>query len=183
MIDCVHGYIQKYDKLDKFKILHVEELFEAKIGQHLFTGRLDLVVEDTRGIVWAIDHKTTARMEAKQREFYAVSGQLIGYRWLVRGVYGGRFGGLKINLIQHGNGDYRYERPQLLQAPHLFNRFPQTVLDAEKRIAEMDASGRPFSEWPTAMNEMTCYGRYGACKHIDKCKWGPAVAPDAVTTG
>jgi hypothetical protein len=170
---CVKGYIDKFQPVDKYKVLHVEELFEARIGGYLFTGRLDLVVEDTRGVVWAFDHKSTGRMESKQREFYSISGQLIGYRWLVRGVYGDRFGGLKINLIQHGNGDFRYERPQLLQAPHLYSRFPQTVIDAERRIAELDDSGRPYSEWPTSMNEMTCYGRYGACKHIEKCKWGP----------
>jgi hypothetical protein len=54
----------------------------------------------------------------------------------------------------------------------MLSDFPQTVIDAEERIAALDASGRPFDKWPKAMNEMTCFGRYGACKHIEKCKWG-----------
>jgi alkylhydroperoxidase/carboxymuconolactone decarboxylase family protein YurZ len=45
-------------------------------------------------------------------------------------------------------------------------------VDAEQRILELEAQARPYDEWPKAMNEMTCFGRYGACKHIEKCKWG-----------
>lgn len=170
---CVQGYIRKYAAVDTFKVLAVEELYEARIGGYLFTGRLDLVVEDTRGGVWVFDHKTTGRIEAKQREFYTISGQLLGYRWLARQNLGARFMGLRINLIQHGNGDFKYERPQLGQAPHLYSRFEDTVITTEKAIEALDASGRAVEQWPVAMNEMTCYGRYGACPHIEKCKWGP----------
>ena len=172
IIECVEGYINKYGSSDRFKILHVEEMFEANIGGYSFTGRLDLVVEDSRGRVWAFDHKGTGRIESKHREYYSVSGQLLGYRWLAQGVYGERFAGLRVNLIQHGNNDWKYERPQLLQAPALLKQFPQTVVDAEQRILELEAQERPYDQWPKAMNEMTCFGRYGACKHIEKCKWG-----------
>jgi hypothetical protein len=172
MVECVKSYIEKYGVSDKFKILHVEELFEATIGGYLFTGRLDLVVEDTRGRVWAWDHKGTGRIESKHREYYSVSGQLLGYRWLAQGAFGDRFAGLRINLVQHGNNDWKFERPQLMQAPALLAQFPQTVVDAEKRILQLEAEGRPYDQWPKAMNEMTCFGRYGACEFIEKCKWG-----------
>lgn len=172
IVECVEGYIQKYAPLDNFKVLHVEELFEATIGGYRFTGRLDLVVEDSRGRVWAFDHKGTGHIDSKHRQYYSISGQLLGYKWLVRGAYGDRFGGLRINLIQHGNNDFKYERPQLLPAPALEAEWPQIVIDAEERITRNDESGRPYDKWPKAANEMTCFGRYGACPHIEKCKWG-----------
>jgi hypothetical protein len=172
IIQCVQGYVEKYGDSDRFKVLHVEELFDAMIGGFRFTGRLDLVVEDTRGRVWAFDHKGSGRIESKHREYYSVSGQLLGYQWLARGAFGERFAGLRINLIQHGNNDFKYERPQLLQAPSLLSQFPQTVVDAENRILELEAQDRAYDRWPKAMNEMTCFGRYGACPHIEKCKWG-----------
>jgi hypothetical protein len=172
IIECVKGYIQKHDGADRFKVLHVEELLQADIGGFLFTGRLDLVVEDTRGRVWVFDHKGTGRIESKHREYYSVSGQLLGYRWLAQGAFGEKFAGLRINLVQHGNNDWKYERPQLMQAPELLRQFPQTVVDAENRILELEAQNRPYDQWPKAMNEMTCFGRYGACPHIEKCKWG-----------
>jgi hypothetical protein len=59
-----------------------------------------------------------------------------------------------------------------MQAPELLRQFPQTVVDAENRILELEAQNRPYDQWPKAMNEMTCFGRYGACPHIEKCKWG-----------
>jgi hypothetical protein len=169
--DCTLAYIEHYAE-EKMKILRVEEMMEGTFGGYRFTGRLDLVTEDSRGRVWAWDHKTTGRIQSKQQQFYSVSGQLIGYQWLARGAFGEKFAGMRVNLVQHGHGDFRFERPRMLQAPALYNRFPQTVVDAEQGIAALDSSGRDHDHWPAAMNEMTCYGRYGACRHLEQCKWG-----------
>ena len=177
MTDCVHGYIRHYAQRDKFKILHVEELMDGEIGGYRFTGRLDLVVEDSQGRVWVFDHKTTGRIDKRQSVFYSVSGQLLGYTWLARKAYGERFAGLRINLIQNSSADYKYERPRLQPTPHLSLRFVPTIIETEQRIEALDASGRPYDEWPVAMNEMTCYGRYGPCDHMEKCQWGPIRVP------
>lgn len=172
MVQCLQAYEDHYAMRENYKILHVEELFSAYIGKYYYTGRLDLVVEDSRGQVWALDHKGSGRIEAKHREFYAMSGQLIGYRWLARSAFGTRFAGFKLNLIQHGNNNFQFERPAISPTPYLNSRFTQTILDAEERIEALEASGRAVDEWPLAMNEMTCYGRYGACPHTEKCRWG-----------
>ena len=62
-------------------------------------------------------------------------------------------------------------------SPYLFGRFVPNILEAEQRIEALDASGRSIDEWPVAMNEMTCFGRYGVCEHIEKCQWGPHRVP------
>jgi hypothetical protein len=54
----------------------------------------------------------------------------------------------------------------------LASQFEQTVIDAERRIARLDKSGRDALEYPKAMNELTCFTRYGACPYMDTCKYG-----------
>jgi len=44
------------------------------------------------------------------------------------------------------------------------------VRDAEERIAQLEH--RDVHNYPMAMNELTCYHRYGACQFVDKCRWG-----------
>ena len=167
---CFDAYLSHY-KTDNFKVLEVERLAWGQIDEHTFTGRFDLVMEDVAGRVWVVDHKTTARLLKRQIQYYGVSGQLIGYSYLAKQIYGDRFHGMLLNQIQH-TGKFNFQRLSLPPAPYLLERFPQTVRDAEERIAQLKKSGRSPLEWPMAMNEMTCYGRYGACDFLENCKWG-----------
>ena len=54
----IDAYLLKW-RNERFKVVAVEELLEAEIEGYRFTGRMDLVVEDSAGKVWIIDHKTT----------------------------------------------------------------------------------------------------------------------------
>ncbi len=176
MIDCVEAYIRHYADRDDFEVLHVEELIEGKIFGHTYTGRLDLVTRSPDGRIWAWDHKTTGRIEKKHKIFYSVSGQLLGYRWLLTQVYGDKVAGLRVNLIQNNKDQgFAFDRPLMDPAPHLFRNFAERVARAEELIREYDQKYPDYTKWPAAMNEMTCYGRYGACPHIEKCRMGEAI--------
>ncbi len=156
----------------EFKVLGVEMLQETMIdGRYLFTGRFDLVIEDLVGRVFVIDHKSTGFIKAAQKEFYAVSGQLIGYGHMARERYGNKYAGMKVNLVQVGQKP-AFERINLSRSPFLEQNYVQFVVDTEESIERMEASGLKFDNWPKAMNEMTCYGRYGACNFIEWCKHG-----------
>lgn len=163
--------IQYPDDEEEMKIVGIEEMASTKIaGKYLFTGRLDLAYEDAAGRIWAMDHKTTGRLTARHKQFYPVSGQLIGYSHLSREKYGERYAGMKLNLIQHTNT--KFERLTLPRSPNLEARFEQTVVDIEESIERMQASGRDFDAWPKAINELTCYHRYGPCDFINQCRYG-----------
>ena len=170
IIKCFDAY--KHHWIDeKLKIIAVEEMAYTKIGPHVFTGRFDLVYEDRRGKIWICDHKTTGRIHSKQRKFYSISGQLVGYRYLGQQIYGDKFGGMILNQVQHTE-PYKFMRIPLAPAPNLLHKFPQIVSDAEKLITELQESGRKFDDYPMAANELTCYSRYGACPHLKRCQWG-----------
>ena len=164
------AYLVKW-RNERFKIVAVEELLEAEIEGYRFTGRMDLVVEDSAGMIWIIDHKTTGRLQAQQRKFYSVSGQILGYQTLGRIHFGERFGGMRLNMIQHG-GDFKFERFDVDPAPKMMERWPSAVKDAEEGIEKLMKEGRPADKWPIAPSELVCFHRYGPCNYIEQCKWG-----------
>jgi len=164
-----HPYEVEFQEM---RIVEVEDLMSVKIaGKYLLTGRLDLVYEDLGGRIWVMDHKTTGRLTARHKQFYAVSGQLLGYAHMAREKYGDRMAGLKVNLIQHGDTP-KFERITLSRSPNLETRFESIVVDIEESIERMQAAGRDFDDWPKGVNELTCYHRYGACEFIDLCRHG-----------
>jgi hypothetical protein len=153
------------------RILGVEILLETRIrGKYLLTGRMDLVYEDLVGQIWVMDHKTTGRLQASHKEYYSASGQLVGYRHLAQTQYGDQLAGVQLNLIEHGGK--KFQRLPLPRSPFFEDEFEQTVVDIEENIERLQATKRPIDKWPKAMNEMTCYGRYGACKYLGRCRWG-----------
>ncbi len=164
---ATYGWLDR----EQWTVLGVEDLLSTQIAdKYLLTGRADLVVEDKAGRVFVVDHKTTGRIQRSHKEFYAMSGQLLGYSHMAREKYGERFSGLLINLIEVGGT--KFERFQLPRSPHLEARFEQSIVDIEESIERMVESGRSVEDWPKAMSELVCYHRYGPCKFIDKCKWG-----------
>lgn len=172
IIAIYKAYASRYadDEL-RMQIVGIERLYETMIrGKYLFTGRLDLVFRDEGERLWAMDHKTTGRLTTSHKQFYAASGQLIGYQHLLR-QHEQDIAGMKLNIIELSDTP-KFERITLPRAPFFESEFEQTVVDIEESIERMRESGRPMDKWPKAMNEMTCFGRYGACPFLDKCKWG-----------
>jgi len=169
-VACFEAYREHWVD-EKIEVLEVERLAYTMINGAAFTGRFDLVYRDRRGKVWVCDHKTTGRIQPSQKKFYSISGQLAGYAYLGRQLYGQDFGGMQLNMVQH-TAPCKFMRIPLPPAPNLIARFPQIVNDAETRIRELRESGRTPDNWPMAANELTCYSRYGACNYLDRCRWG-----------
>jgi len=173
--DCLDTYLDFWGE-ENWKVLEVEKLAYVKMGNNLFTGRFDLIIEDKAGRVYVMDHKTTSRIQAAQAKYYGISGQLIGYSYIARSIYGDKFAGVILNQIQH-TGKMKFKRISLPPAPNLIQEFPNIVADTERRIAELQAEKRDPTRWPKAINELTCYSRYGPCPFMDQCKWGSNPPP------
>jgi hypothetical protein len=90
---------------------------------------------------------------------------------MAREKYGDRYAGLIVNLVQLGTPG-KFERIVLPRSPNLESRFERIIIDIEESIERVEAEGRSFDDWPKAINELTCFHRYGACEFIDQCKWG-----------
>ena len=163
------NYVSKY-AFERVTVEHVEEVFRLDINGAPITMRVDLVVSDTAGRVYMVDHKTTGRMTANHPKFYGISGQFLAYGLAGKLAFGERFGGVMLNLIECREGSIRFDRPELAASPGLQVAFPATVARTWEQIKAL--AGTPPAEWPRHPTEHTCWTRYGPCKHFDKCRLG-----------
>lgn len=169
----VQEYIFHYTSTgehDKMNVLHVEKLVKTSIDGHTITGRVDMIVEDLRERkVWFVDHKTTNKLE-DQLEYYSISGQMLGYQYMGGKMYGDRFGGMIVNIIKvsDGDGDAKMHRAKVLSAPNMLQSFPQTVKHSISLMKRFES--QPIENYPMTMHELVCFHRYGACRHLNKCK-------------
>lgn len=178
LADCVAAVTayQAYYGVEKFKVLHVEEQFEALIkGKYKFTARFDLVVEEPDGKVYVWDSKTSYKISSTTVERYTLSGQFLSMATFGHTLWQKNFGGVRINfvgMIPDKSGKYNFVRVTPDPAPAMLRRFPQIIEDAELGIRKLEASLRPFTEWPVVANEQVCMGPYGKCPAWDMCQFG-----------
>lgn len=151
----------------------------------LYTQRLDLIQITAAGLtVW--DHKTSSStLGASKINGYSASGQFHGFHVLGLVHFGADYRGCVLNYVQFPKGgkrpdNGRFERPGLAPAPHLTQSWLDNARMAEKRIAELDVETqqgkRTVWDWPKAMHEQVCIGRYGVCPALKLCMKGKANA-------
>jgi hypothetical protein len=135
------------------------------------TRRFDLVTRDKSGRYYIWDHKHQASVNAKNSaSAYAIDGGFAAFRIMGRQLYGEAFGGLTLNLISSTQIGV-VAREQVPTTPHRDAHFAKWLWWAEHQIASLDLTTDPW-EWPKAQNELSCYGRYGACAGLDLCSLG-----------
>lgn len=177
-LPAVAGYIAHY-ATERWRPLYVEEVFGLEIGGAQLTQRLDLVVE-VDGRIYAVDHKTTAKITPSHRLFYGLSGQFIGMSWIGKLAWGDRFGGPILNLIEvpgAGAGvKPKYQRPDLVLSAPQVAAFGATIAYTWQRMQSV--VDMPVDQWPKSPSEHTCWTRYGACPHVERC--GLRAPPTAI---
>lgn len=139
-------------------------------GSAPYTGRIDLVVRDAGGRVWAVDHKTAARIWPNTVLSYGLSGQMHGLWHLGWHHYGTDFAGVLLNFFQT-KGEIKFERKRPSAAPKMVEEFPRLIWNTAKEIAMWDRFNS-LEIWPTSNNESVCVSKYGACDHAHRCQFG-----------
>ena len=135
------------------------------------TRRLDLVVEDRQRKTWIWDHKNQARVQPNRSvDAYAIDGGFAAFRIMGKQMWS-NFGGLRLNLIQT-QSPWRVARPTVPPTPSRDRHFAQMLWRAEHQLAAYDLEKLNHWEWPKAMHETTCYGRYGNCAATRFCFYG-----------
>ena len=139
-------------------------------GSVPYTSRIDLVARDAQGRVWAIDHKTAARIWPTTILAYGLSGQMHGLWHMGWHHYGTDFAGVMLNFFQT-KGEIKFERKRPGAAPKMVEEFPRLVWNTAKEIAMWDRFNS-LEAWPTSNNESVCVSKYGACDHAHRCQFG-----------
>jgi hypothetical protein len=143
-------------------------------GPYYHSARADWIYKQA-GYYWIGDTKTAYKIDRTKIDGYAMSGQVHGLTWFGMHAYGEKFGGISIDFAVMSTQKFPLHR--MPYAPGAVRDFPQTVVDAEERIAGLLQSGRPFDRYPKTLNEQSCVRRYGPrCPHYEFCRLG---GPDA----
>ena len=136
------------------------------------TRRMDLVTRDQSGRYYIWDHKHQASVNGKtSAEAYAIDGGFAAFRIMGKQLYGAAFGGLALNLISTTQIG-KVVREPVPSTPHRDAGFAKWLWWAEHQIAQLDMT-TDYWDWPKAQNELSCYGRYGACAGLNLCALGP----------
>jgi len=174
--EAVAAYQLYYSSCD-WKTLHVEQELRAYIPRvepdtepFLYTQRADLIVEDSGGGVWIVDHKSCYRIDSKTLRQHILSGQFLGYHILGRQKYGRRFRGVIINRMKLSE-PYGFHRCPLEPAPQAIQDFVASLKETEERIQRYNHLKDPM-EYPPVFSEQICYGKYGPCPAFELCQWG-----------
>jgi hypothetical protein len=174
----VDSYI-KHWRFEKWEPLYIEEQLRSHVtddegNRFLYTQRADLIVKDSAGKIWIVDHKTTFRIVPKTIRRYTLSGQFLGYRVLGQRAFGDNFGGVVLNMIQLPRDlkdSPAYKRPTLEPAPYALRTFKQTLLTAEGIIKRYQHIDDPL-QWPAVHHETSCWTTYGPCPYHETCQFG-----------
>lgn len=164
------------------KILGVELELLADLNEHAdehercedgsYSQRADLIIEDYDGQVWIVDHKGTGRVTKSTVNAFEMDGQMLGYQWLGRSIWGERFGGVMVGLVEWGKSE-RFIREGLKPAWDAINKFPTQVLRARRRREELLRT-RDLWDFDRVMSSHgACMHRYGPCDFLSICKYGP----------
>lgn len=174
---AVTAYIPFYADTDsRWEILGAEVLYAETVEWNRestpFTQRIDLVVRDPRsGLIYYGDHKGTARIDAKVRARYTLSGQFLAMQHFGLKRHGREFGGVFANLV--GMNPLRFERPPQAPAPFALARWPRDILFASNMMRRLEMEfGTDPTNWPGSPSEMTCFTAYGPCTYFDRCRFG-----------
>lgn len=178
-INAVYAYLTTYAG-ETFDPVEVEEIHEITfteeegggpgLGPVPFTTRLDLVLRARRsGTIFVVDHKTGVYPNDKTLKAYSAHGQMQGLVWVGRRVWGAKFGGVLINLIQ-SDAPYRCTRVPCPPAPRLLKVFPRTIRNTALEIQWwLEAVGPdPFDHDPLSQED-GCRRIYGFCDYMDPC--------------
>jgi len=163
-------YIRNWH-FEEWEVLEVEYELRAHLGaqKHLYTQRADLIIRDVNDRVWIVDHKSAYRLNSKTLRQHILDGQFIGYQLFGKAKYGESFAGVMVNRIKLSK-PVDFDRRPLEPAPQALKWFVKVIEEGERRIAQWE--GKPIEEWPMALNNQTCFGKYGACSAYDLCRFG-----------
>lgn len=94
-----------YYKDDGWQVEAVEQILETetplKIGNRvwIFKGRLDLLIRDTEGLLWLVDHKTASQIP-QSTSFHSMDPQLMMYPWAAERSLGIHISGVIYNYVK-----------------------------------------------------------------------------------
>lgn len=171
-------YAQKY-KDEPFKVLgKPEEGFVFTIGDELYGGRMDLLV-DWDGATWLVEHKSTTRLGNSYFDQFDLDKQVTGYIIATEEYLGRKCQGCIINVMEPWKEVIRksartkapedhFLRKPLNRSQRLKDQFKNNVLRIIRDIRWCHEN----DEFYEAEKKESCFYYNRSCPYIALCKYG-----------
>lgn len=171
----ITGYFERYDRLDRWRIIAVEEtiIYQAGFG---YSARLDLIVEDyDLGGMFIVEHKSTKMISADLLDSYQLDLQILGQKWLMQKCVDLKslppFKGVMINIgTKHKTPQYiRHNVDPSRLHLDAFVRSIRSWRQLKDVYAKLD--------WPQALGHCSGYARgYSKCQFYEICHGHPELS-------
>ena len=144
----LNAYDEKYD--DDWEILDIEIDTICPLSNSVeWQGILDLVVRRSDGLVYFVDHKTTAKKV--DSSYYSAgfdnSQQMTSYTWMGHMLYGDEFGGIIINAAQSTKTiPYKFARFPIVRDDWQLEQFVRHIEAIAPRIQDCEEFGPIYLE-------------------------------------
>lgn len=180
-IETMQLYNAYYSR-ESFKVLayngkpFVEQSFAVPLGQVggykvIWTGRIDMLVEDDQGI-FIFDHKTTSVLGTTFFKDFVLASGVTGYNYSVRKILGKPVRGTIINAIANRKGSKsgtptEFSREKVYQLDQHLKEWEQDMLHIASDFLHNIKRGYfpKHTKW--------CMGKYGACEFFEVCSLPP----------
>ena len=192
-----HGIAQAYPKqydsdLHNYKTFLPERKFELNLKDFLYTGEIDMLVQDIAGDWWVFETKTASAMAlgADFIDRVKIDWQVTGYLVAAKSIIGVRPRGVLYNIIKkpgirlkkgetkqaftrrvfeeytlHAQEKNYFQRHEFRLAPEQIDEWKKQILQIGKEIA--DRHQNKDSVWLQSTN--ACIGKYGSCVYLSAC--------------
>ena len=195
----LNAYDKEYD--DDWEIIHdddIEHDVTVPLNDSIeWQGIFDLVVRRPDGLIYIIDHKTTAKKV--DSSYYSAgfenSQQMTSYTWMGQQLYGDEFGGIIINAIQSTKTiPYKFARFPIIRDDWQIEQFKRHIEAIAPRIEKCEDLGPSLiagwydEEHPTVLKHFPMRWTYSEnfCdyQHLNNCmpEMRPALIEQLYTT-
>lgn len=189
VLDVVSEYIDTQGRAEALQVLGVELVVNMApwLGGRAHTRSIDLVVTDSSGLVFFVDHKFTKRDCRQYIDSLTMDGQMLDYVIIGHQTYGKRFGGCWANVgrwpdpgAYHPRHKPEFLRDQVDPAPWAVSHRSWDLQWRYNQRDQLVDSGLDPWKWPCAPSWNMCEAGSG-CDAKELCRFGPSRSPQHST--
>ncbi len=158
------GYAERYPpKHEPFKFLSLEQKVQIEIGDFVYGGRIDGIVE-WGGMYLVLDHKTASRMGPKYFDRFRPDLQMTGYAFMAKQLFKQHIHGVVINVLYFTKKQMDFVREISSREPFEYEQFASLILNLASQIKANDPED--MNSW---LPNWTSCGDWGGCDYRDLC--------------
>lgn len=173
------------DDFRRFKVFLTEQTAEIMLGDEVYHGYIDCLVQDVHGDWWVLETKTAAQINASYLDKVQIDSQVTGYMWLAREILGEFPKGVIYDVIKKPGIRLKKAETKQAYTRRVVDEYikhgavknmlvREEVLIHDRQLKRWKKNMAATLKWAAGlttyhMNTGACLPMYGACGFLDAC--------------